>query len=119
MKKNMFLAIIFLFCGMALFAQVSFGEVLIRLPEGTRLVSYGFTDTYEDINIFTLREFNGRMPRTLDWELTNNVMRDELKNEMNSRNVNFAFRAVDHEGRFVLYVWRRVGRDFFYSEVIW
>ena len=119
MKKVFFLVIFLSFYGMTIFAQLSFGEVLFRDSDGIHLISYGFTNTYEDVNIFTLQEINGRMPRTLDWTLINDVMADELKNEMNRRNVNFAFRMVDHEGRYLFYIWRRVEGDFFYSEVIW
>lgn len=119
MKKMIVSVVVFLFCCMTLFAQVSFGEVQIRLEDRIVLVAYGFTNTYDDINIFTLREINGTMPRTLEWVLANGVMVDELKNEMNRRNVNFAFRMIDQDGRYLLYIWRRVGRDFFFANVIW
>jgi len=87
MKKTMFLvAVVFLFCGMGLFAQVSFGE--IRFSDRV-LISYYFTNIYEDINAFTIREINSTMLSTFEWTLMND-MAVEIINEMNRRNVNFA-----------------------------
>jgi len=119
MKKFFILVIFFLFFGMTLFAQVSFGDVLIRDEDGVSLITYGFTNTYEEINTFTLREFNGTLPRTVKWESVTDIISKELKNEMNTRNINFAFRTEDADGRILLLIWRRVGKDFFNTAIVW
>lgn len=119
MKKILISVVFFLFFGMTLFAQVSFGEVLIRDEDGVSLITYGFTNTYEEINTFTLREFNATLPKTVKWESVTDIIAQELKNEMNRRNVNFAFRTEDADGRSLLLIWRRVGKDFFNVSIIW
>ena len=119
MKKIIVSFLIYFFSGMTLFAQVSFGDILFRDDNGVSLITYGFTNRYDEINTFTIQEINGTMPRTLEWTLINNEIANELRNEMIRRNVDFAFRMVDHDGRYLLYVWRRFEDDFFFSSVIW
>ena len=119
MKKIYIFVVILLFCRISLFAQVTFDEIIIRHDAGTSLVRYGFTNTYESINSYTIQYYNMRIPQTLEWVLFNDLINTDLRNEMNKRNVNFAFKTYDENGNNIMVIFRRVGRDFFQTYLTW